>query len=168
MKRRSRQRQVRVAARIRKHLHLVVNSTKASIGGVCQRKIAVYKGVPRRTPTVQVGQASMIRGQRIPKLQQLAASILRGVWCRNPVMQMNLNLSPASIAMLCQSPYQAMIVLFGGIKIGVNEWIAVTITPCIGEPRTFPAPEIKAAFLLSIRSAQHPIFRHDRRLEVIR
>jgi hypothetical protein len=46
--------------------------------------------------------------------------------------------------------------------------MAIAVAPCVGQPWIFPAPTLKAAFLLLVRGAQQPIFRHNRRLEVIR
>ena len=83
-------------------------------------------------------------------------------------MQMNLNLSPPRLAVLRKALYQAMVILFSGIKICVDEWMAIAIAPCVGQPRILLAPELKPALLLLIRGAQHPIFRNNRRLEMVR
>jgi hypothetical protein len=45
--------------------------------------------------SVEVGQAAMFRDKRIPKFQELTASILCRIGLDHSVMQMNLNLSPA-------------------------------------------------------------------------
>lgn len=110
----------------------------------------------------------MLRGQRIAELRKLAAGIFGSVGREDSVMKLNLYLTPTRLAVLRQLLYQAMVVLFGGIKISVNEGMTITIAPRVGQPRIFPAPQIEAAFLLYMVGAQHPIFRHNRGFEVIR
>src|SRR5271156_5582237 len=168
IKRCRRKRQGCVTAGISEDLHFVINPAIAPACRVCQSKIAMHKGIFRSTNTVEKGQAAMLRRQRISKLHKFATRILRRVGLCNSVMQMNLNLSPTGMAVFRELLYQGTVVLFGWIKISVNEWIAVVVSPCIRQPRIFPAPEVKATFLFVVGGARHPILRHNRRLEMIR
>jgi hypothetical protein len=49
--------------------------------------------------------------------------------------------------------YQGTVVLFGWVKISVNKWIAVVVSPCIRQPRIFPAPHVNATFLFVVGDA---------------
>ena len=59
MKGRSGERHIRVATRLRQHLHLLIHSAKHSICRVCQSKIAVNECISRRTRAIKIGQASV-------------------------------------------------------------------------------------------------------------
>lgn len=110
----------------------------------------------------------MFRDKRIPKLQELTASIFCRIGLDHSVMQMNFNLSPTCSGVFRKLLYQATVILFGRIKISVNEWMAVAIAPRVRHPRILMTPEVEAAFLLVTGGAQHSIFWNDRGLEVIR
>jgi hypothetical protein len=110
----------------------------------------------------------MLRSQRIAKLYELIPSVLRRIRRDYSVVQMDLDLSPTCMAVFAKLLHQTTVILFRGIKVSVNEGTAIAIAPRVGQPRILAAPEVNAPLLFVSGCAQHPIFRHNRGLEVIR
>src|SRR5437868_11951317 len=82
-------------------------------------------------------------------------------------MQMDLDFSPASMAMLRQPIDQPLFILLSGIKISVNERTAVAIPPTIRKLGVLPTPELESPLLLVVRSPSQSAFGDNTRLEVV-
>ena len=82
-------------------------------------------------------------------------------------MQMNLDFSPASMAMIGQHFQQAFVVLLGGIEIRVGQRAAIVIAPGIGYFGIFSRPPFQTAFLLGTWNALQTIRGIDAGFEMI-
>src|SRR5580700_4120861 len=122
MKNSGRQREIRVTPSVGKHLHLRIDATKAPPGRISERKIAMHETIARLLRTCFGGKAAMTKCQLIAKLRQHTPRVLRCIRMRNSMMQMDLGFAPTRMAMLGQNLEQALVILFRGIKIGVNKW----------------------------------------------
>jgi hypothetical protein len=63
------------------------------------------------------------------------------------MVQVNFNLSPPRVAMIRQHLDQSPVVLFGGVKVGVNERMAVIVPPAVDQLRIFLAPALQPRLL---------------------
>src|SRR5579862_54082 len=83
------------------------------------------------------------------------------------VMEMDLDFSPAGMAMIGQHLEQAFVILLGGIKVSVDEWPPVRISPAVDDFWVFARPPFQATLLLWARGALLAVFGNDARLEMI-
>ncbi|MGA7907103.1 MAG: hypothetical protein WCA16_06810 [Candidatus Sulfotelmatobacter sp.] len=132
-----------------------------------QSEIAVHEGIPRLVGTVNIAEAAMARSERVPERLKLAACILCCVRLLSTVVQMNLDLAPASPAMVRQRLNETLIVLLRGVEIGVTKSAAIMISPGIGHPRIFPAPFFEAPLLLLVGSTGSSVPGYDGRFEMV-
>src|SRR5262249_50237056 len=79
MKDRGWQRHVRIAAGLCQHLHFGVNPATSPTIRIRQRKVAMDKGVTRRSRAALITKASMLIGKSIAESNDLAARIRRCV-----------------------------------------------------------------------------------------
>src|SRR5450755_1703077 len=126
-----RQGEVRITTSVGQNLHFRVDPAKASTGGVGERKISVHETIARLVRTFFGSQASMAKRQLVAKFREHAPRVLGRVGVRDSMMQMNLDLSPARVAMLRDHFQQAFVVLLRGIEISVNKGTAVMVAPAI-------------------------------------
>src|SRR5262245_20762484 len=83
-------------------------------------------------------------------------------------MEMNLDFSPASLAVLSQPLNEGLVVLLGREEVGVPQRVAIGVTIRSGDLRIYPAPFIQApALLIPARVASGGSVRNEGWLEVI-
>ena len=82
-------------------------------------------------------------------------------------MEVNFDFSPTSVAMVGEHLDQALVVLFGGIEVSVNERAAVVIAKAVDDFRILASPRFKATLLFGARDALMAVFGIDGRLEMI-
>src|ERR1700677_1956425 len=109
----------------------------------------------------------MAKCQPIAEFGEHTACVLSAIRMRRSVMEMDLNFSPTGVAMLGQPLEQALIVLLGRIKIGMQQWAAVVVSPTVENFRVFGRPIFQATLLLRVRDALTAIRRIDGGFEVI-
>src|SRR6266849_10484136 len=107
----------------------------------------------------------MAKGQAVAEFSEDAAGIFGGIGLRNSVVQMDLDFSPASVAVIGEHLEQSLVVLLGGIEIGVDKRAAVVVSPAVDYFGIFAHPRFQAAFLLGARYALLAVFGIDGRLE---
>src|ERR1017187_4248619 len=79
---------------------------------------------------------------------------------------MDLNFSPAGMAVLGENVEQALVVLLGGIEVGVDEWAAIVVSPAVDYFGIFSRPPFQAVLLLGTRYRLLSIFGIDGRFEM--
>ena len=109
----------------------------------------------------------MAKGQLVAEFGEDAARIFGCVGMRNPVVQMDLDFSPASVAVIGEHIEQALVVLLGGIEVGVNKRATVVVAPAVDNFGIFAHPRFQAALLLGARGALLTVFGIDGRFEMI-
>jgi hypothetical protein len=109
----------------------------------------------------------MLTGKPVSEFDQLPERILRRIRTPDPMMQVNFNFSPARMAVLGESTHKKPVVLFGWIKIRVNEWLPFGVTKLAEPARILPAPVLEPSLLFVERSTLRPATEHNRRFEVI-
>ena len=109
----------------------------------------------------------MARGQPVAEFSEQLARVFGGVGMRNSVVQMDLDFSPASVAVIGEHLEQPLVVLLSGIEVGVNKRAAVVVAPVVGNFGIFAHPRFQAALLLGARDALLAVFGIDRRFEMI-
>ena len=63
----------------------------------------MHESITRQRRSVEIAEAAVLRNKRVTKLHQLAARVLRTIGERVAVVQMDLNLTPARVAVLGQA-----------------------------------------------------------------
>src|SRR5712671_3448720 len=109
----------------------------------------------------------MAKGQLVAEFSEDATGIFGGIGLRNSVVQMDLDFSPASVAVIGEHLDQALVVLLGGIEVGVNKRAAVVVSPLVDNFGIFAHPRFQAALLLGARDALLAVFGIDGRFEMI-
>src|ERR1019366_7766948 len=109
----------------------------------------------------------MAEGKPVAEFSEQLASVFGGVGMRNAVMQMDLDFSPAGMAVLGEHLEQALVVLLGGIEVGVDEWAAIVVSPAVDYFGIFSRPPFQAALLLGTRDTLLAVFGIDGRFEMI-
>src|ERR1700675_1362085 len=109
----------------------------------------------------------MAKRQPVAEFSEDAAGVCRSVGMWNSVMQMDLDFSPASVAVIGEHLKQPLVVLLSGIEVGVNERAAVVVAPVVGNFGIFAHPRFQAALLFGARDALLAVFGIDRRFEMI-
>jgi hypothetical protein len=167
--------QVSITASIGKNLHFGIDAAETSVGGVGEREISVNKGVAGTSGTCFHGEATMAKGEVVAEFREGAACVFGkgaacvfgGVGLRRSVVQVNLDFSPASMAVLGEHLEQALVVLLGGIEVGVDERAAIEITPAVDDFGIFADPRFEAALLLGTRGALRAATGSDGGFEMI-
>jgi hypothetical protein len=159
--------QIGVAARLGKNLHLGIDAAEATTSRIGESKISMNKGVASVLGSWFSSETAMAKHQLIAEFGEHTAGVLDAIGTRKSVMQMDLNFSPAGVAMLRQHLNQGLIVLLGGIKIGMDKRAAIVVTPAVDHFRILARPIFQAALLLGVRDALMTIGGVDGRLEVI-
>lgn len=83
------------------------------------------------------------------------------------MMQVDFDFPPSGMRMVRQAADMPAVVLLSGIKIGVNKWAPITISPPVDQPRILPAPAFHPLFLLAIGRARHPVSGNNRWFKMI-
>src|SRR6266436_5613340 len=94
----------------------------------------------------------MAKGQLVAEVGEDAAGVFGCVGMRNSVVQMDLDFSPASVAVIGEHLEQTLVVLLGWIEVGVNKRASVVVTPAVGNFGIFAHPRFQAALLLGARN----------------
>src|SRR6266849_11043926 len=100
----------------------------------------------------------MAKGQLVAEFSEDATGIFGGIGLRNSVVQMDLDFSPASVAVIGEHLEQSLVVLLSGIEVGVNKRAAVVVAPVVGNFGIFAHPRFQAALLLGARNALLAVF----------
>ena len=159
--------EVGVAAGLGKNLHLRIDAAEASGGGVGEREISVHKSVAGTRGTFFDSEAAMAKGQPVAEFREQLASVFGGIGMRSSVVQLDLNFSPAGMAVLGEHLEQALVVLLGGIEVGVDKWAAIVVSPAVDDFGIFARPPFQAALLLGTRDALLAVFGIDGGFEMI-
>src|SRR5208282_31260 len=112
-------------------------------------------------------EAAMAEGQPVAVFGERLASVVGGVGMVHAVMQVNLDFSPASMAVLGQHLQQALVVLLGGIEVGVDQRTAIMVAPAVDDFGIFARPPFQATLLLVARDALIAVFRDNGGFEMI-
>src|SRR5450755_864055 len=113
-------------------------------------------------------QTAVAKRQPLAEFRQHAPCVIGGVRLRDSVMQMNLDLSPARMAMLRDHFQQSLVVLLRGIEIRMNKGTAIMVAPAIDRFRIFAAPPLDPPLLFWARNPLLTIGRVDGWFKVIR
>ena len=159
--------EVGVASGFGEDLQLGIDTAEASAGGVGEREIAVNEGVAGSARSIFDGKTAMAIGEPVAVFDKNAARIFGGVGMREAVVEMDFDLSPTGVAMIRQYFDKTLVVLFGGIKVSVDEWTAIVITVVVDGFGILARPPFEAAFLLGAWNAVLTVLRVDRGLEMI-
>src|ERR1700675_1337842 len=109
----------------------------------------------------------MAKGQLVAELGEDAAGVFGGIGLRNSVVQMDLDFSPASMAVIGEHLEQSLVVLLGGIEGGGDKRAAVVVSRAVDYFGIFACPRFQAALLLGARYALLAVFGIDGRFEMI-
>src|SRR5260370_35152491 len=99
----------------------------------------------------------MAQRQPVAKFSEDAAGVFRSVGMWNSVMQMDLDFSPASVAVIGEHLEQPLVVLLSGIEVGVNKRAAAGVAPVVGNFGIFAHPRFQAALLLGASDTLLPV-----------
>src|SRR5208282_3731809 len=159
--------EVGVAAGLSQNLHFRIDATAAPGSGVGERKISVHKGVGGTSGTIFDGEAAMLQGQPIAEFSEQPASVLGSVGIGNSVVQMDLDFSPAGMAMLGEHLDQPLVVLLGRVEVGVDKRTAIVVSPAVDDFGIFARPPLQPAFLLRTRGARLAATGNNGRFEMV-
>src|ERR1700675_3498236 len=95
----------------------------------------------------------MAKGQLVAELGEDAAGAFGGIGLRNSVVQMDLDFSPASMAVIGEHLEQSLVVLLGGIEVGVDKRAAVVVSRAVDYFGIFACPRFQAPLLVVSRYA---------------
>src|SRR5260370_10789040 len=109
----------------------------------------------------------MAERQPVAEFSEDAAGVFRSVGTWNSVMQMDLDFSPASVAVIGEHLEQPLGVLSSGIEVGVNKRALVVVSPAVDNFGIFAHPGFQAALLLGTRDAFLAVLGIDGWLEMI-
>ena len=115
------------------NLHFRIDPAEAAAGGVGEREISVDECVAGTSGTIFDGEAAMAQGQPVAEFSDQLASVLGGVGIGDSVVEMNLDFSPAGMAVIGEHIEQALVVLLGGVEVRVDKRTAIGISPA-GRP----------------------------------
>src|SRR5215470_16038110 len=118
--------EVGVAACFRKDLHFLVDPAVTSAGGIGQGPIPVDERITRETLSVP-GRQAAVSGEGVPELDQRFARVSSCIGRGDPVMQMDLDFSPAGLAVFSQPLNKSLLVLLGRKEVGVSQRIAIGV-----------------------------------------
>jgi hypothetical protein len=111
-----RQGQIGIAPRLCEYLKLLIHTTETATGRVSQRPIAMDERIARRPLAVFLSETSVSR-QDIPELDEHAPGITGTIRRLYTMVEVDLDLTPPSPAMLGKAVNQALIVVFGRVKV---------------------------------------------------
>src|ERR1700721_838544 len=103
----------------------------------------------------------MAKSQLVTVFREQLARIFSGVSMRNAMMKVNLHLAPTGVAMVGEHLDQALVILFGGIKVSVEKRSPVVVAPFVDSFRIFARPPFQAALLLGAWGALLAVFGND-------
>ena len=86
---------------------------------------------------------------------------------RNTVVQMDLDFSPAGVAVIGEHLEQALVILLGRIEVSVVKRAAIVVAPEVDDFGIVANPGFQPALLLGTRGALLAVFRNNGRLEMI-
>lgn len=109
----------------------------------------------------------MLEGEGIPEFDQLAVRVFGRIRLVRAVMQMNLDFTPAFVAMASQTLHQLFVVLLRRIEIRVTEGAPLMIAKPVNQQGIFSAPTLNPVFLHFIGYACTSVFRYDCRLKMV-
>jgi hypothetical protein len=106
-------------------------------------------------------------GQRVAELAQHRAGVVARVGPLDPVVELNLDLPPAALAVLGQAIDERFVVLLGRIEVGVPQWPAIGVAPGIHRSGILHAPALEPPLLLVGTRRDARSVGDDGRLEVV-
>ena len=109
----------------------------------------------------------MAKGKPVAEFGEHMPCTFGSVGMRNSVVEMDFDFAPASVAMVGKHIEQAFVILLRGIEIGVNQRLAIVVSPSVDYFRIFARPPFQTAFLFWPRSALLTIFGYDAWFEMI-
>src|SRR2546425_11212931 len=133
------QRQIGITTRLGQDLHLLIRPASAATGRVRQRPVAVDKGVTWWAFAIPTGQAAQLR-EAVSEFEENSARVLGGVGGLDAMVQVDLDLTPARVAVLGQAVDQGLVVLLGRIEVRVTHGPTIGVTPTADGPPIVPAP----------------------------
>src|SRR3977135_3503799 len=86
---------------------------------------------------------------------------------RNTVVQMDLDFSPAGVAVIGEHIEQALVLLLGRIKGSVVKRAPLGVAPSVDDFGILANPRLQPALLLETRGTLLAVFRNDGRFEMI-
>ncbi len=143
--------EIGIAAGIGENLHFGIDAAEVSASAVGQREISVHKSVRGTRRPFFHREAAMAKGQPVAVFGEQLASIFGGIGMLHSVMQVNLDFSPTSMAVLGEHLQQTLIILLSGIEVGVSQRTSVVVAPAVDGLGIFAHPPFQAAFLLGTR-----------------
>src|SRR5262245_9693660 len=159
--------EIGVAACLGEDLHLLIDSAKAPPRRICERPVSVYEAVKGGTLSLPSREAPMAR-QSISELNEGIACMCRAIWLVDAVMQMDLDFTPAPLAMTGQALDHDLAVLLRREEVGVHERSAVVISIRARHRRICRAPMLEPSLLfLHARVRIRPGARNDGGLEMV-
>jgi hypothetical protein len=82
-------------------------------------------------------------------------------------VEMNLDFSPAGMAVIGEHIEQALVVLLGGVEVRVDKRTAIGISPAVDHFGIFARPPLHPAFLLRTRGALLAVSENNTRFKMI-
>ena len=109
----------------------------------------------------------MAKSQLVAVLREQLTRILGRIRMRYAVVQVDFDLSPPGMAVIGQHLEQALVILFGRIKVSVDKRASVVVAPLIDNFWIFARPPFQPSLLLGAWSAFLTVFRNDGGFEMI-
>ena len=103
----------------------------------------------------------------VSELEEHSPRILTGVRGLDPMVELNLYLTPPGLAMLGQAVDEGLVILLGWVKVGVTEGAPISIAPSLCQLGILPTPPFEAPLLLVQTGVGPGLPRHDGGLEVV-